>query len=202
MQTKNTTLPELIKRRIRAKGRGWVFTPKDFIDLGSRLALDTALSRMATDGYVKRLSHGLYYFPKISPIFGEVMPDSDSIAETLARKTGDLVFSGGAEAANLLGLTTQVPARLEYYTTGKAKTYTFANRKIFLLSSPVSLGVEISSVVRLVVHALIYIGRNGINETIVSKLSKLLKQKDKRQLLSVMHILPSWLAPNLKLIAA
>lgn len=42
------TIRENVLDRIRSSGRGAVFTPKDFLDIGSRDAADQALSRLST----------------------------------------------------------------------------------------------------------------------------------------------------------
>jgi hypothetical protein len=53
--------------RIRASGRGKVFASKDFLDLGSREAVDQALSRLARAGEIQRLGRGLYHYPRTNP---------------------------------------------------------------------------------------------------------------------------------------
>jgi len=80
-----------IKRRIIGKGRGYVFTPRDFLDLGSRAAVDQALSRLADQGAVRRLARGIYDYPKQSPRFGALSPDMDTIARAIARKDSYVV---------------------------------------------------------------------------------------------------------------
>jgi len=195
------SLPDKIKKRVQAKGRGWVFTPKDFLDLGSRVAVDTALSRMVTDNQIQRLAHGLYYFPKTNPIIGLLSADADAIADAIARKTGDAVYPTGADAANLLGLSTQVPAKIEYLTTGNPKVLNVSGRTITLKKAPLAAMQNISRAVRLAIHALLYLGDNGINDKVVTKLKGVLNKKDKQQLLRVTNYLPSWLAPTIKLIA-
>ena len=58
-----TAMADRIMKRIRGKGRGWVFTPKHFIDFGSRGSVDVAISRLAQSGSIRRLSRGLYDYP-------------------------------------------------------------------------------------------------------------------------------------------
>src|SRR3954469_20023735 len=56
--------------RIRRKGQGAVHTSKDFLDLGSRVAVDHALSNLAKKGLIRRLSRGVYDYPKVNPRLG------------------------------------------------------------------------------------------------------------------------------------
>lgn len=64
-----------IKRRIIGKGRGAVFTPADFLDLGSRASVDQTLSRLTDQGVIRRLARGIYDYPKTSPRLGRLSPD-------------------------------------------------------------------------------------------------------------------------------
>ena len=92
--------------RIRTKARGKVFATKDFLDLGSRDAVDQALSRLAKAGELRRLGRGLYYYPRTNLRLGlELPPDPDEVAFALARRTGTRVTPSGALAANRLGLS-------------------------------------------------------------------------------------------------
>src|SRR5436305_379509 len=123
-----TTVQEQILDRIRHQGRGKVFTTKDFFDLGSREAIDQALSRLAKAGDVQRLGRGLYHYPQRNLRLGIALPpDADEIAGALARRTGSRIAPSGAMAANRLGLSTQVPARPVYLTDGRTREVRVGN---------------------------------------------------------------------------
>ena len=107
-----------ILKRIRVHGRGWVFTPRDFLDLGTRHPIDLALSRFASDKTIRRLTQGVYDYPRVHKKLGVLAPNPDEVAAVLAAKTGSRMQVSGARAANLLGLTDQVPAQLVYLTDG------------------------------------------------------------------------------------
>src|SRR5260221_9602211 len=100
-----------IFRRIQAHGRGFVFTPADFADLGSRASVDQTLSRLARRSRIRRLSRGVYDYPRVSSDLGPLSPTTDSIAHAVARQTHSVAQVGPAQAASQLGLSTQVPAR-------------------------------------------------------------------------------------------
>ncbi|RUV80433.1 hypothetical protein EOA51_32955, partial [Mesorhizobium sp. M1A.F.Ca.IN.020.32.1.1] len=87
-------------KRVRAGGRGRVFTPSDFLDVANRAAVDQALSRLAKQGKLRRLARGLYDFPKVHPKLGPLSPAPDDVAQALARETGSRVQIAGARAAN------------------------------------------------------------------------------------------------------
>lgn len=51
--------------RIKGHGKGWSFSQKDFTDLGQRTAIDTALQRLHDNGEIRRVTRGIYDYPKI-----------------------------------------------------------------------------------------------------------------------------------------
>jgi len=111
-----------IVSRIYGLGRGAVFVPSDFLDIGSRQAVDLALHRLVKKDMLRRLARGLYNYPKTHPVMGVLSPGPDAIAKALAGKDMIRLQPSGAYAANLLGLSTQVPARIVYLTDGPSRT--------------------------------------------------------------------------------
>src|SRR3546814_9456302 len=114
MKATVTSVPDRIMRRARAGGRGGVFTPRDFLDVAARAAVDQALSRLAKTGKLRRLARGLYDFPKVHPKLGPLSPTPNEVAKALAGETGSQVQIAGARAANPPGLSTQVPGWEEH----------------------------------------------------------------------------------------
>lgn len=114
--------------RIYGNGRGWVFFKNDFADLGQSDAIDKALSRLTKAGRIRRVMRGLYDYPKFSDLLQkELSADVDQVAHALARKFGWNIQVSGNAALNILGLSTQVPTRYVYHSTGMSKTYELDN---------------------------------------------------------------------------
>ncbi|GMU37769.1 MAG: hypothetical protein KJ057_11600 [Phycisphaerae bacterium] len=86
---------------------------EDFRDLPFT-AVAQALSRLARAGQIERLSKGTYYRGR-QTAFGASRPNPASI-QRLAARTKPM-FPAGIAAANLLGFTTQTPARGELATS-------------------------------------------------------------------------------------
>src|SRR5260370_29457571 len=114
------TIDRAMLARIQARGGRWVFAPTDFLDIGTRHAVDKALSRMAAAAKIRRVSRGLYDVPRRHPIVGLTAPSVDAVAKALAGKGGTRLQPTGAYAANLLGLSNQVPARVVFLTDGRS----------------------------------------------------------------------------------
>jgi len=110
--------------RIYGKGRGWGFFRNDFVDLGSADAIDKALSRLTKSQRIRRVMRGIYDYPKYSRLLEQQLsPDIDMVAHALARKFGWTIQVSGNTALNILGLSTQVPARYLYLSNGDSRTY-------------------------------------------------------------------------------
>jgi Family of unknown function (DUF6088) len=120
--------------QVRVRGRGkWVFTPKDFLDLGSRAAIDRALSRLVLAGKLRRIGRGLYDFPRQSKILQGAVPASlDATVQAISRRDQIRVMPNGIVFANNLGLTNAVPAKPSYISSGRTKTVLVGNRKVYL----------------------------------------------------------------------
>ena len=173
-----------ISYRIRGKGRGWTFSNKDFLDLGPRPAVDKTLSRLACSGKIRRIQRGLYDYPRQSQTLGsKLSPDYDQVARALARRNGWKILAAGAWAANLLGLSTQVPARIVYLTDGPSLTLQLGKQVVeFKHAAPKVMRLK-GDLSALVIQALHYLGREGTDRTTVEKLRRQLNIKDRRHLL-------------------
>src|SRR5947199_5132808 len=106
---KTQSIDSRILARIHRRGRGSVFVPGDFLDLGSREAVDLALHRLAKKGIIRRLARGVYDFPEQHRILGPLSPSAETIAKALAGRDHTRLQPSGVSAANALGLSEQLP---------------------------------------------------------------------------------------------
>ena len=181
-----------ILRRIVGKKKGWVFAPSHFHDLGNRAAVDQALSRLVRSGDIRRLARGLYDYPKNHPDFGDVPPSADRVASALAEKDNLKIQPSGAYAANLLGLSDQVPAKLVFLTDGSTRVVQVGNWRIkFKKTSPKNMATA-GKISGLVFQALRFIGQENIDEIVIRKLSRLPK-KEKQILIADLRYAPAWM---------
>jgi hypothetical protein len=118
------TITDKLVARIYGNGRGWVFSPKDFADLGSRKAIDMALLRLTERSTIRRVSRGIYDYPRYSDLLKQEMgPDIHQIAMALARKFGWRIQPSGPAALNLIGISTQVPSQYIFQSDGPDRKY-------------------------------------------------------------------------------
>ena len=200
MKATTTSIPDRIMRRARNTGRGGVFTPSDFLDVAARAAVDQALSRLVKSGKLRRLSYGLYDFPKIHPTLGMLSPTPDDVAQALARETGSQVQISGVRAANALGLTTQVPAKNTYLTDGPPRRVVLGKRVVELRHASPKHLIAPGSAAGTVVQALRHVGPTRAAD--VAQIAALrLSVNDKKTLASTAVQAPAWMRSTLVSIA-
>ncbi|SFE99220.1 Transcriptional regulator, AbiEi antitoxin, Type IV TA system [Sulfitobacter brevis] len=108
-----------------------VWTPADFVDIGSRAAVDKALQRMVTSGQLRRIQRGLYDKPSQNVLTGKpTVPDYRAVIDAIARRDQVRWLIDGMTAANMLGLTNAVPAKIEVLVDARLKPVTLGNQKI------------------------------------------------------------------------
>ena len=171
--------------RIKARGDGWVFSPVDFVDLGNRNAVDKALSRMAADGSVRRVARGLYDVPKRHPLVGLTAPSIDQVAKAVAGKSGTRLQPTGAYAANLLGLSDQVPAKVVFLTDGRSKRIQLGQLTIALKQTSPRIMATAGTISGAIIQALRYLGKDHVTEETVKRLDRRLSPDDRKQLLNL-----------------
>ena len=191
-----------IKRRIIGKGRGAVFTPADFLDLCSRDSVDQTLSRLTDQGVIRRLARGIYDYPKTSPRLGRLSPDPDAVAAAIARKDGRVVQVSPARAANMLGLTTQVPAKAVYLTDGPSRTKQIGAQTIIMRNAAARNLVGAGKPTGAVFQALRYHGKDGVDASVVARLSRTIDADTRRALVKYALQAPGWMRPVVQQIAA
>ncbi len=189
--------------RVRGHGRGkWVCTPKDFLDLGSRAAVDQALSRLVTRGRLRRVGRGLYDWPQTCIITKQVVPpDLDQAVAAITRRDGIRVVDGGMYAANHLGLTNAVQVIPMYLTDGPSRNVKVNQTTIEFKHAGTRLMRWYGRPGCPVVNALLWFGRRIATypqNRIAERLRSQLPDYVKRDLMEGIALLPSWAVPIIK----
>ncbi len=182
-----------IKKRIHGKGKGFVFTKSHFLDFGNPTAVAKALERLADAGIIRRLARGLYDYPATHPALGYLPASYERIAQALAGRDNLKIQPSGAYAANLLGLTDQVPARIVFLTDGANRVVQIKNQQIVLKRTTPKNMATAGNVSGLVIQALRYLGKAHTDDKIIGLLKKRLSQNDKFQLMRDLRYAPAWI---------
>lgn len=195
------TVRKAILRRTHKLPPGAVFTPADLADYGTPYAVGMALARLVRSGDIRRVSRGLYDVPRRHPTLGVLSPDMDAIARTLAGRYGMKLQPTGAYAANLLGLSEQMPMKVAYLTDGTPRTVRIGNRRIILRhTTPRRMGAA-GRISGLVIHALRWLGQRHVTPETLAPLRRRLDAKAKKQLLADASLAPAWVADWMRWIA-
>ena len=191
-----------ILQRIKSKGRGAIFAPSDLLDLGSRASVDQTLSRLADQGVIRRLTRGLYDYPKISPRLGMIQPSVDDVARAIARKDRYVLLVSQAVAANQFGLSTQVPSKPVYMTDGPTRTRTVGRQVIQFRNASRKTLTGAGQTSGAVFQALRYVGKDGVTDAVINKLARTLSDKDRDLLVKQSRDVPAWMQPVIQQITA
>ena len=200
-----TRMADRILKRVSAHGRGrWVCTPKDFLDLGSREAVDQALSRLVKAGQLRRVGHGLYDMPRMSDVLKRPAPvNLNAAIAALARRDGVRIMPDGLAAANQLGLTNALPAKASYVTDGSSRTVKIDGRTVRFRHAGPSVMQWEGKPSAPVVQALRWLGPEAAADAqVVSILSRHLPDAVKRDLSQNSRRLPGWALPLARSITA
>ncbi len=201
ISSSKNSIDAAIRARIAAAEPGKVLSPSSFLDLGSRAAIDKVLSRMTKSGELRRIARGLYDRPRTHPLLGAMLPNADDIARALESKTSQRLQPTGAYAANLLGLSEQVPLKLAFLTDGASRSVKIGAQHILLKHTTPRNMATAGRVSGLVIQALRYLKQKNTDAVIISQLKKRLSLEDKMILMSDANLAPSWIAKTMRDIA-
>ncbi|HBL16384.1 MAG TPA: hypothetical protein DD417_06405 [Elusimicrobia bacterium] len=192
----------LLLNRIQTNGPGWVFSPADFSDLGSRTAVATALKRHKAAGAIRQLGRGLYDVPRTHAKMGQLWPELEAITGAVKRRDSVRLQPTGAYAANLLGLSDQVPMRVFFLTDGPKRKIKVGKLEItFKRTTPRNMAT-CDRISGLVIQALRWLGKREVDKITLQRLRRTLDDKAKRQILDDLRYAPVWIAEALRRVAA
>ena len=185
-------LAENILSAAQAMPEGGLLSPKEFLHLGSRAAIDKALSRLAQEGKLMRVGRGSYVAPQQGR-FGERPPSTESVVNAIEAQSGETVVPSGAAEANTLGLTMQSPVREVFFTSGPSRKLQLGNRCVELKHGnrwQLLLGKRPAGKA---IRAVSWLGPEAAPEALKQLRSKL-PESEWEAMRSARAMLPSWLA--------
>jgi len=168
-----------ILSRIYGRGRGFSFSSSDFINEFPINNIDKSLSTLTKEKKIRRISRGLYDYPKYSKLLDkELSPDIEQVALAIARKFNWRIEISGESALNILGLSTQIQGKYLYLSDGTNKKFTLLDNISleFKKSSLKNIGFKYKES-SLIVQALKSLGKNHIDDTIIERIQKQIDSK-------------------------
>ena len=172
---------------------------KSLLHLGNRAAVDQALSRLAKREQLIRARRGVYLLP-VTNRFGTRAPSVEQAVEAIAAQRGEVIVSSGAAAANSLGLTTQVPVRSVYLTSGRTRKMSLGKQIVELRHAPRWQLTMAHRPAGQAVRALAWLGPEKA-ESALQTLKRKLPPAAFSELVAAAPQLPTWLARSVGRVA-
>jgi hypothetical protein len=182
------TTSKLILEFLKARPANEPVCAKQLLHLGARAAVDQALARLVKRGQLVRVARGFYATP-IKTRFGSLPPPAEEAIKTIARLKGEQISPAGATVANAMGLSTQVPLRRTYVTSGRSRRIKLSGETIELRH-----GVQLASNPKheRLLRAIEWLGPESVKQS--KALLETLKPRERRSLAERTALMPGWMA--------
>lgn len=178
------TYKEQILEKINNLNSNQVFIANDFFDIAGYETIRSTLNRLVEDKEIIRIMKGIYYKPKYIELIGEYeAPSVNEVAKAIARKYNWTIAPSGNTALNLLGLSTQVPAKWTYISDGRYVDFSFGNTTIEFKRRNNGDISKMSTLTAMVIQGIKEIGKNKVTDDQINYLRKKLSDKEKEDLL-------------------
>jgi predicted transcriptional regulator of viral defense system len=187
-----------ILKKIRKAKRGTLFFIDDFASIGNKKTVGKALERLVNSGELHRVATGIYVRPVNDELLGVVLPGIEEIAEAIRKRDKARIVPTGSYALYKLGLTTQVPMNVVYYTDSTARKIKVGKQTITFKRASARNLSAIGDTSKLVIQALKTIGKDKVTEEELGKIRELLKQEKPFHLQHDLKIAPEWIRKLLK----
>lgn len=201
MKKQLKSIDSRILEAINARGRGSVFVPTDFLDFGSREAVDVVLHRLLRKETIRRLARGIYDFPKEHPVLGWLQPSPEKIAGALVGRDCTRIQPTGAYAANILGLSEQVPAKIVFLTDGPSRTIKIGLTTIQLRRTSAKNMAMAGRLSGLLMQALRELGKENVTTERIEHLKRIIPLDKRQELRNDIRLIPEWMHPIFRKLA-
>lgn len=192
-------LTERIREHALGLPEGAPLAAKVLLHLGSRAAVDQALSRLVRRGHLLRAGRGVYVRP-VEARYGVRAPSADKVVEAIARQRGESVASSGAAAANAFGLSPQVPVRAVYLTSGPSRRLKLGAQIVEMKHAPNWQLVLANRPAGEAIRALAWVGPARSSEAL-GAIKRKLPASELREIVAARAQLPSWIAERVSELA-
>jgi hypothetical protein len=189
------TVAEMILSEAERLPEGALISAKDFLHLGNRAAVDQALKRLKERNELMSIDRGVYVRP-VKTRFGTRAPAAEKVIERFLATRAETVVPHGAAAANSLGLTTQVPTKLVYLTSGRNRRLRLGAQVIELRHAPQWMLLPLHRAAGEAVRALEWIGEHRAVEAL-AKLKPTLAPSTVEELIALRPVLPGWMSKSI-----
>lgn len=173
-----------------------------FTEFGSGSAIEKTLQRLVARGALRRLSRGLCDKPRVDPILGELWPSVDAVLDALVDRERLRLQPSGQYAANVLGLSEQVPARVVLLTDGESRTLRAGPMMITLKRASPRTMAAAGRLSGTIIQALKSLGAAHVTPARIAHLRRTIPHGDRANILKDVSLAPAWMRRYLHEIAS
>lgn len=184
--------------RILKAGRGSLFYTDSFATLGNARAVAKALERLTKSGKLQRVATGIYVRPLVDKMVGVVLPGIEEIAEAIAKRDKARIVPTGSYALYKLGLTTQVPLNVVFYTDASARKIKVGKQTITFKRASAKSVSAMGSISKLAIQALRSMGKDNVSEEEIQKIQEFLRKEKPFHLQHDVKLAPEWIRKILR----
>lgn len=186
------TIPEAILAYAHDSPEGHILSPKDFLHMGNRTAVDQALSRLSRDGLLLRVERGVY----VAPVREQGClrpPSAEKVVQSLAGQSGEIIAPDGATSAIAFGIEENERAARGYITSGRSRTLLIGSVEVTLRHAPLWMLALGNGSAGAAVRAMAWAGPDAA-DTALAKIRLALSNAEWLTLVTYRSTFPSWMA--------
>ncbi|MBX2923342.1 MAG: hypothetical protein KF746_14165 [Chitinophagaceae bacterium] len=182
-----------ILERVRRKGRGILFFTDSILKNRNPDAVRKALERLVKSGELERVATGIYVRPVIDDHIGKVLPGIEEIAVAIAKRDRATIVPTGSYAMYKLGLTTQVPLNIVFYSDTSARKIKIGKQAITFKKASAKNLAFVGEISTLAIQALRTIGKDQVADEEIKQIKKVLKTENPKHLQHDLQLAPVWI---------
>ena len=182
-----------VLNKIKRSPRGMLFFVDSFAKIANSKSVNKALERLVKSGEIERVTQGIYVRPVIDNYIGKVLPSIEEIAVAIAKRDRATIIPTGSYAMYKLGLTTQVPLNIVFYTDTSARKIKIGKQTITFKKASSKNLAFVGEISTLVIQALRTIGKEEVTAEEIKQIKKVLKNENKKNLQHDMLLGPVWI---------
>lgn len=179
--------------KIKRSPRGTLFFVDSFSKIANAKATNKALERLVKSGELERVAQGIYVRPIIDDYIGKVLPSIEEIAIAIAKRDRATIIPTGSYAMYKLGLTTQVPLNIVFYSDTSARKIKIGKQTITFKKASSKNLAFVGETSMLAIQALRAIGKDKATNEEIKQIKKILKNENPKHLQHDLLLAPVWI---------
>ncbi|MGI6319917.1 MAG: DUF6088 family protein [Bacteroidales bacterium] len=182
-----------VLEKIKRNPRGTLFFVDSFPKIANTKATNKALERLVKSGELERVAQGIYVRPVIDDYIGKVLPSIEEIAVAIAKRDRATIIPTGSYAMYKLGLTTQVPLNIVFYSDTSARKIKIGKQTITFKKASSKNLAFVGEISTLAIQALRTIGKDQVTAEEIKQIKNILKNENPKHLQHDLQLAPVWI---------